>query len=171
MFLVPFSKISYMHILVIHASVYLWGLISVSLFCVSIFMPVLYCFDYYIFIYSWAYESTISHPGIQLIRNQQYIFFLSFSSVQLFSHVRLCDLMDCSRPGFPVPHHSQSLLRLISIESVMPSNHPSSVVPFFSCLQSFPASGSFQMSQFFTSGGQSIEVSASASVLPMNIQD
>ena len=51
--------------------------------------------------------------------------------------------------------------------------HPtisSSVVPF-SCLQSFPASGYFQMSQFFTSGGQSIEVSASASVLPMNTQD
>jgi len=52
--------------------------------------------------------------------------------------------------------------------------HPtisSSVVPFSSCLQSFPASGSFQISQFFTSGGQSIGVSASASVLPMNIQD
>ena len=52
--------------------------------------------------------------------------------------------------------------------------HPtisSSVVPFSSCLQSFPASGSFQMRQFFTSGGQSIGVSASASVLPMNIQD
>ena len=52
--------------------------------------------------------------------------------------------------------------------------HPiisSSVVPFSSCLQTFPASGSFPMSQFFTSGGQSIGVSASASVLPMNIQD
>ena len=47
----------------------------------------------------------------------------------------------------------------------------SSVIPFSSCLQSFPASGSFQMNQFFPSGGQSIEVSASASVLPMNIQD
>ena len=47
----------------------------------------------------------------------------------------------------------------------------SSVVPFSSCLQSFPASGSFQMSQFITSGGQSIGASASASVLPMNIQD
>ena len=47
----------------------------------------------------------------------------------------------------------------------------SSVVPFSSCLQSFPALGSFQMSQLFTSGGQSIGVSASASVLPMNIQD
>ena len=53
-------------------------------------------------------------------------------------------------------------------------SHPailSSVVPFSSCLQSFPASGSFPVSQLFTSGDQSIEASASASVLPMNIQD
>ena len=52
--------------------------------------------------------------------------------------------------------------------------HPtvsSSVIPFSSCLQSFPASGSFPMSYFFASGGQSIGVSASASVLPKNIQD
>ena len=52
--------------------------------------------------------------------------------------------------------------------------HPtisSSVIPFSSCLQNSPASGSFPVSQLFTSGGQSIEVSASASVLPMNIQD
>ena len=52
--------------------------------------------------------------------------------------------------------------------------HPtisSSVVPFSSCLQSFPASGSFPRSQFFTSGGQRTGVSASTSVLPMNIQD
>ena len=52
--------------------------------------------------------------------------------------------------------------------------HPiisSFVILFSSCLQSFPASGSFPMSQFFTSGGQSIGVSASISVLPMNIQD
>ena len=52
--------------------------------------------------------------------------------------------------------------------------HPtisSSVIPFSSCLQSFPESGSLPMSQFFTSGGQSIGVSASASVLSMNIQD
>ena len=52
--------------------------------------------------------------------------------------------------------------------------HPiisSTVVPFSSCPQSFPASGSFQMSQLFASGGQSIGVSASTSVLPMNTQD
>ena len=55
----------------------------------------------------------------------------------------------------------------------MPSNISSSVIPFFSHLQSFPASGSFPMSQFFASGGQSIEASASASasIFPMNIQD
>ena len=61
------------------------------------------------------------------------------------------------------------LLRLMSITC-----HPtisSSVVPFSSCLQSFPASGTFPISLFFASGGQSIGVSASASVLPTNIQD
>jgi len=71
---------------------------------------------------------------------------------------------------------SRSLLKLMSIESVIPSNrlipfcHPSSVIPF-SCLQSFPPSGSFAVSQFFSSGGQCNGASASASVLPMNIQD
>ena len=65
---------------------------------------------------------------------------------------------------------SWSLLKIMSVESVMPS----SVVPFSSCLQSFPASASFPMSQSsdtLASGGQSIGASASASVLPMNIQD
>ena len=61
--------------------------------------------------------------------------------------------------------NSRSLLKLMSIESVMPSNH------LILCLQSFPASGSFQMSQLFSSGGQSTGVWASASVLAMNIQD
>jgi len=78
----------------------------------------------------------------------------------------LCDPMDGSTPGLPV-HYSNS----------HPLNwwcHPSissCVIPFSSCLQSFPASGSFPMSQFFISGGQIIGVSPSASVLPMNIQD
>ena len=53
----------------------------------------------------------------------------------------------------------------------MPSNHLILCHPLLPCLQSFLASGSFQMSQFFTSGGQSIGASASASVLSMNIQD
>ena len=69
------------------------------------------------------------------------------------------------------PTNFQSLPKLMSIESVMPSNHLISVVPFSSSLQSFPASGSFPVSPFFTSGSQSIGVSASASVLQMSIQD
>ena len=64
---------------------------------------------------------------------------------------------------------SQSLLKFMSIESLMPSTISSCVVPFSSYLVFFPASGSFPMSQFFSSGGQSIGVSAS--VLSMNIQD
>ena len=63
--------------------------------------------------------------------------------------------------------NSRSLLKLMSIELVMPSNH----LTFSSHLQSFPASGSFQMSQLLASGDQSIGVSASTSVLPMNSQD
>ena len=81
----------------------------------------------------------------------------------------LCDPMDCSMPGLPVLHHLPSFLRLMSIESVMPSNHLHLL--FTSHLQFFPASGSFPMSQFFESGGQNIGISVSASVLPMNIQD
>ena len=63
---------------------------------------------------------------------------------------------------------SWSLLKLMSIESVMSSHHLILCCPFSSCPQSFPASGSFPMSWLFESGGQSI--GASASVLPMNIQ-
>ena len=59
----------------------------------------------------------------------------------------------------------------MSTESVMPSIHLIPLIPFSSCLQSFPASASFPMSQFFTSDGQNIGASASASVLPVNIQD
>ena len=66
---------------------------------------------------------------------------------------------------------SWSLLKLMSIKSVMPSNHLILCHPLCSCLQSFPASGSILMSLLFVSGGQSIGTSASASVLPMNIQD
>ena len=99
-----------------------------------------------------------------------------FLSVQFISVTQLCqalcDSMDCSTPGLPVPSPTPE---------VYPNScplsrwcHPttsSSVIPFSSCPQSFPASGSFQMSQLFTSGGQSIGVSASTSVLPVNTQD
>ena len=65
---------------------------------------------------------------------------------------------------------SLSFLKLMSIESVMPSSHLICVSPFSSCLQSFPASGSFPVSQIFASGSQSIGASASVSVFPVNIQ-
>ena len=67
--------------------------------------------------------------------------------------------------------NSWRLLKLTSIESVMPSNHLTFVVPFSSCLQSFPTLGSFQVSLLFISGGQIMGVSASTLVLAMNIQD
>ena len=70
----------------------------------------------------------------------------------------------------PWPTHVQSLLKLMSIKSVMPSSHLVLCRSLFH-LQSFLASGSFQIYQFFTSGGKSIGVSTSASVLPVNIQD
>ena len=66
--------------------------------------------------------------------------------------------------------NSWSVLKLMSMKSLMPSTISSSVVPF-SHLQSFAASGSFPVSQFFASGGQRVGVSPSTSVLPMNIQD
>ena len=94
--------------------------------------------------------------------------FSHFSSVAQ-SRPAVCDPMDCSTLCCPSPT-PRTCSNSTSIESVMPSNHISfSVVPFSSDLQSFPASGSFPRSQFFTSSGQSIGVSAS--VLPMNILD
>ena len=81
-----------------------------------------------------------------------------------FSHVQL--LATPCTTAHQASLFLRNLLKLMSIELVMPSTISSSIVPFSSCLQSFPASGSFPMSQFFTSGGQSIGASASASVLP-----
>ena len=82
----------------------------------------------------------------------------------------LCDPTDCSMPGLPVLHHLPELAQTLCPLSLWYHPTISSVIPFSSCLQSFPASGSFLMSQRFTSGGQSIRVSASASVPPINIQ-
>ena len=78
--------------------------------------------------------------------------------------------MDCSTPGFPVHHQFPELAQTCLLSQWC---HPtiSSSVSLFFCLQSFPASGSFPMSKFFTSGGQSIGASASASVFPMNVEN
>ena len=93
-----------------------------------------------------------------------------FTCFLLFSHsvMSLCNPMDCSIPGFPVLHYpfefTQTHVHWIGDAS-------SSVVPISSHLLSFPASGSFPVSQFLASEGQSIGASASASVLPMSTQD
>ena len=93
-----------------------------------------------------------------------------FSSVTQ-SYLTLCDPMDCSTPGFPVHHQLGVHPNPCPFSQGCHPTISSSIVPFYSCLQSFPASRSFPMSQLFSSGGQNIGVSASVSVLPMNIQD
>ena len=111
-----------------------------------------------------AQKNRQKHPSSYFLKKFQ------LSSVQLLSRVRLCDPMNRSTPDLPVHHQ----LRVYSNCSSSQWCHPaisSSVIPFSSCPQSLQASGSFPMSQLFASGGQSIEVSALTSVLPMNTQD
>ena len=80
----------------------------------------------------------------------------------------LCDCSTQASLSFTI---SWSLLKFTCIELVMPSSHHILCHALLPCLQSFPVSGSFTRSQFFTSGGQNIGVSASAWLHPMNIQD
>ena len=101
------------------------------------------------------------------------VYFMHWNPLLLFSHSVVSDslqLHDCSMPGFPVLHHLLGLLILMSCESVMPSNR---LILCHPLLQPsiFPSIRVFSRSQFFASRSQSIGVSASTSVLPMNIQD
>jgi len=112
---------------------------------------------------SYSFHST----GFQLSETEFSV--VSFSSVQSLSCVQLHGLQHARLPCLsPTPR---------ACSNSCPSSqwcHPiisSSVIPFSSCLQFFPASGSFPVSQFFASDSQSLGASASASVLPMNIQD
>ena len=104
--------------------------------------------------------------------NLKHLWHPQFSSVQLLSCVRLLQPHGLQHARLPCPSPSPK-----AYSNSCPSHwwcHPnisSSAIPFFSRFQSFPASGSFPMSQFFVSGGQSIGASASTSALPMNIQD
>ena len=109
--------------------------------------------------------------GLDEVRHVESWFAKIVAVVQLLNHVQLCHLMDYSQSRLHSPSPS---LRVCS--NSYPLSwwcHPtisSSVIPFSSRFQSFPASGSISMSRLFKSGGQSIGVSASASVLSMNIQ-
>ena len=97
---------------------------------------------------------------------------MEFSSVQSLSHVWLfVTQWTVSLQASLSITNSLSLLKLMPIQSVMTSKHPILCSPLLLLLSIFPASGSFLMSQLFTSSGQSIGVSASTSVLAMNIQD
>ena len=95
---------------------------------------------------------------------------VQFSSV-VQSCPTLCDPMDCSTPNFPVQHQLPEPTQ-IHVHRIGDAIQPSYLLlsPSPPTFKLFPASGSFPRSQFFVSGGQSIGVSASASVLPMNIQ-
>ena len=97
---------------------------------------------------------------------------LSTVVVQLLSHVQLpatsWTAVRLASLSFTI---SQNLLKLMSTEWMMSSNHPVLCHPLLLLPSIFPASGSLQMSQLFVSGGQSMGVSASTSVLPMNTQD
>ena len=94
---------------------------------------------------------------------------IHFSSVTQ-SCSTLCDHRDCSTPSFPV-HHQLLELDQTHVHRVSDAIQPSHSLLSPSPTLSFPASGSFPRSQFFTSGGQSIGVSASTSVFPKNIHD
>ena len=99
---------------------------------------------------------------------------LLFSSVQ-FSHSVVSDSLrphGLQHTRLPCPSPTpEACSNSCPLNQCCHQTISSSVIPISSCRQSFPTSGSFPMSQFFTSGGQSIGVSGSASVLPMNIQD
>ena len=101
-----------------------------------------------------------------------FIFNIMFHSVWVLSHVQIFEIPWTVAGRAPTPiTNSWSLLKFMSIEWCCHPTISYFVIPFSSHLQSFPASGSFPNSQLFALGGQTIGVSASTSVLPMNVQD
>ena len=114
-------------------------------------------------------SSLFSLPITKFILSESYQIVIQFSSV-VQSYPTLCDHMDCSTPGSLSITHSWSLLKLMYMDSVMPSNHLILCRPIL--LPSvFPSIRIFPVSQFFASVGQSIRLSAVASSLPVNIQN
>ena len=101
---------------------------------------------------------------------QTFLFFNFHRCSVTKSCLTLHDSLDYSTPGFPVLHHLPELLKLMSIELVMPSNHLILCRPFSSALNLSQQQGFFPVSRLFVSSGQGFGASASVSVLPMNIQ-
>ena len=113
----------------------------------------------------------VPHQSLSCFQSLSPGFLWCVLTVNQFSSVAqscptVCDPIDCSMPGFPV-HHQLPELAQIHAHRVSDVIH---LIPFFSSLQHFPASGSFLRTQFLTSGVQSIGISASPLALPMNIR-
>ena len=106
---------------------------------------------------------------LQVRDDRNFIDSVQFSSVAQ-SGLTLCNLTNCSMPGLPVHHQLPEFTQTCPLSQWCHPTISSSLVPFSSCPQSSPASGSFPTSQLLASGSQSIGVSASTSVFPMNIQ-
>ena len=127
-----------------------------------------------LFSYSHLTTQTCSSYNIKFCSVPHYLYKQRTSSVQFNCSVMSNSLkphgLQHTRPPCPSPT-PRVYPNLCPLSQWCHPTTSSSVVPFSSCLKSFPASGSFLMSQFFTSGGQSIGASASATVLPMNVQD
>ena len=118
---------------------------------------------------SFIHAVTRSHTSVkifEIIRFYVYIYLLLFGHSVVPNSLQPRGL----QPGFPVPHWLWSLLKLMFTELVMPSNHLILCHPLLLVPLSFPAPGSFPVSQFFASCSQSTRASALALVLPMNIQ-
>ena len=126
--------------------------------------------------------SSPSPPAFNLSQHQglfQWVSSLVTVTMAIYWHVQfssvtqscpaLCDPMDCSTPGFPVQHQLPELSQNHAIEAVMPSNHFILCRPLFLPPSILPSIRVFSSESFFSSGGQSIGLSASPSVLPMNI--
>ena len=121
--------------------------------------------------WSLSFVKILNYPLTLLTSKDGRLGEIQFSSVAQLCPT-LWDPMDCSTPGFAIHHQHLELAHthVHQVGDAIQSSHSlsSSSPP---CLQSFPASGSFSVSHFFISGGQSIGTSASASVLPMHIQE
>ena len=123
------------------------------------------CFVFKCFVLSWELSFWLVYGFLCWAE----AFKFQFSSVAQ-SCPTLCDPMNCNTPGLPVHHQLPEFMQTHPLGQWCHPAISSSVIPFSSCPQSLPASGSFPMSQLFTWGGQStgVSASASASVLPMN---
>ena len=163
------------------AALYFWTLSSVSLIQgITGICPDSSFLDHNLETLSWYWSESLSR--VLLFVTPWTIQSLEFSRPEYWSGFRSVQSVSGVWPLWPDgPQHARPPGCPSPTIGVHPNPcplsqwcHPtisSSVVPFSTCLQSFPASGSFPMSQLFASGGQSIRVSASTSVLPMNTQD